>query len=430
LSSSLGYLIGVYTAEGGHGDDRGFRVKLTIGKHEHSFAERIRGAASELGLEFSEVQVDNYLDLKVSEEWFTRSIDAFVHGTVNKKSLNTELILNTPREFREAFLKGYVDGDGSKRKGKSGGWIAVSSSRRLRDDVATLASSVGVITSKGWRKYKDPRTGKTYRSHSIWTPYTGRRMKSGTEGVYQVPPRSRRMLKEEREMIDIEVEGGVFLIGDGLVTHNSVTDRPTKSHEHIFLLSKSPKYYYDADAVREAHQDKLGIERFKGKRGVNVEGHEAKNQGFCGGQGFVRTHNEYNPAGRNLRDVWTIATAPYSDAHFATFPTELPRRCIKAGTSEKGCCSKCGKPWERVVERVQSFQSTSAIAGRTIEEINASGKLVGKQKPQHKNLKGGPCVDVKTKGFKQSCSCKKAKPIPCTVQSLRCGIKLLSREQE
>jgi hypothetical protein len=49
--------------------------------------------------------------------------------------------------------------------------------------------------------------------------------------------------------------------------------------------------------------------------------------------------------------VWEIATQPYPEAHFATFPEALPERCIRAGTSERGCCPECGAPWERVVER-------------------------------------------------------------------------------
>src|SRR5258708_36651491 len=53
--------------------------------------------------------------------------------------------------------------------------------------------------------------------------------------------------------------------------------------------------------------------------------------------------------GRNARSVWTIATQPYPDAHFATFPEELPRRCILAGTSARGCCPECGAPWVREV---------------------------------------------------------------------------------
>ena len=74
----------------------------------------------------------------------------------------------------------------------------------------------------------------------------------------------------------------------------SVTDRPTKAHEYMFLLAKSRRYFYDADAVREPC----------------VDG---------------------NPRGRNKRDVWTVATRPYKDAHFAVFPEALIEPCILAG---------------------------------------------------------------------------------------------------
>ena len=61
----------------------------------------------------------------------------------------------------------------------------------------------------------------------------------------------------------------------------------------------------------------------------------------------------FNPAGRNKRTVWTVATQPFPEAHFATFPEKLIEPCIRAGTSERGYCGECGKPWMRVVEREQ-----------------------------------------------------------------------------
>lgn len=110
----------------------------------------------------------------------------------------------------------------------------------------------------------------------------------------------------------------------------SVTDRPTKSHEYVFLLTKSPHYYYDADAIREPHSS---------ERPLKV------------------------PTGRNRRSVWTIATQPFPDAHFATFPEELPRLCILAGTSPYAC-PHCGAPWRRVVERVSHSQPVEERYGR------------------------------------------------------------------
>lgn len=107
----------------------------------------------------------------------------------------------------------------------------------------------------------------------------------------------------------------------------SVTDRPTTSHEYVFLLTKNARYFYDAEAVREpaeyGRRDWNGGENFKGGRidkrhgGTSVTGGDAA-------------------AGRNLRSVWTIPTAPYPEAHFATFPPALVERCLKAGCPPGG----------------------------------------------------------------------------------------------
>jgi DNA modification methylase len=113
----------------------------------------------------------------------------------------------------------------------------------------------------------------------------------------------------------------------------SVTDRPTKSHEYLFLLTKSAKYFFDADAVREAQvvssQDEA--EKRAGRYGRGYDKWEDR-AGFRGNGGAP----SFNPAGRNIRSVWNIATRPYPGAHFAVFPPELPERCIKAGSPEHG----------------------------------------------------------------------------------------------
>ena len=135
----------------------------------------------------------------------------------------------------------------------------------------------------------------------------------------------------------------------------SVTDRPTSSHEHVFLLSKSERYFYDADAIREAESVPSwddGSRTFGGvnKHGANVA-HGERTTGRVATtrkRGVPPRHAEYETSdqsglddvgrggGRNARDVWTIATKPFSEAHFATFPPELPERCIKAGCPAGG----------------------------------------------------------------------------------------------
>jgi DNA modification methylase len=102
----------------------------------------------------------------------------------------------------------------------------------------------------------------------------------------------------------------------------SVTDRCTKAHEYIFLLTKKPRYYYDAEAVKEPANNWGSRNRINGKyhnEGTGIQPHSGLENG------------DFSETGRNRRSVWTVATQPYSGAHFATFPRELVRPCILAG---------------------------------------------------------------------------------------------------
>ena len=113
----------------------------------------------------------------------------------------------------------------------------------------------------------------------------------------------------------------------------SIKDRPTKSHEYIFLLTKSKKYYYDNEAIKEPVQDS-SIKR--SMYGWDCDRPSTKNASM-GGEGI---HTEKMGSrfvdlnGRNKRTVWKMNTKPYKEAHFATFPEELPETCIKAGTKK------------------------------------------------------------------------------------------------
>ena len=182
----------------------------------------------------------------------------------------------------------------------------------------------------------------------------------------------------------------------------SVTDRPTKAHEYLFLLTKSARYYYDADAIREANSDPYRSNFHPGKRKFSDE--MVINSGDKH-RGFGRTGkdlSEYIGAGRNKRTVWTIPTKPFPKAHFATFPPALIEPCILVGTSEKGCCVECGSPWERVVEKTKSFQSGSGKSGNPIagkQDLSAS------QTNSTPDVRMGPCVESKTIGWKPTCEC-------------------------
>jgi DNA modification methylase len=184
----------------------------------------------------------------------------------------------------------------------------------------------------------------------------------------------------------------------------SVTDRPTKAHEYIFLLSKSPRYFYDQEAVREKSADPYSWEEYQKQLGHSFGGSIETRFGIDKHDGG-RSH----PAGRNSRTVWEIATQPYAAAHFATFPEELPRRCIKAGTSEKGCCPKCGSPWERITEDLEPVQQHWSPGTQE--------KAVIAQGPHGKTsvINTGFITPKKSIGWQPTCSCGLTETVPCVV---------------
>ena len=197
----------------------------------------------------------------------------------------------------------------------------------------------------------------------------------------------------------------------------SVTDRCTKAHEYIFLLSKNARYYYDAEAIAEQSVT-LGLK----VGGIGKSWHDHKDDLIRGDRKTTPGSNGQHQAfanGRNRRSVWTCATKPYPEAHFATFPPDLIIPCILAGTSEHGCCSECGAPWERVIDKPKIPKEVYTQTGKP-ESISAIGnhKVGMGQKLQNFYNQNPP----KTIGWKPTCKCGREldyrlwpKPVPCTV---------------
>ena len=181
----------------------------------------------------------------------------------------------------------------------------------------------------------------------------------------------------------------------------SITDRPTSSHEHIFLLAKSRKYYYDAEAIREPAQNWGIRDRVNGKyhnEGSGLQPHRGLDK-------------DTNPAGRNKRDVWWIATQPFPASHFAVFPIELIRPCILAGSSERGCCPECGAPWERIIDK-KSVNLSNAAKAETV--IEGKGHVSSQVREGH-DVRNGPTSINKTVGWRLTCACNAGDPVPCTI---------------
>lgn len=210
----------------------------------------------------------------------------------------------------------------------------------------------------------------------------------------------------------------------------SVTDRCTKAHEYIFLLAKSEQYFYDAEAIKEPvngganargpgnkthkgttayengageHRTKAGLVAYAerqravgvGPKASSADSGTKYNESFSAAiVGLVST--------RNKRSVWEIATESFSEAHFATYPTKLVEPCIKAGTSEKGCCANCGAPWERIVEQVDTGRKQKMADGWDTGDgghgnVHRDGREAGET--------GKPVTESRTVGWRPTCHC-------------------------
>lgn len=229
----------------------------------------------------------------------------------------------------------------------------------------------------------------------------------------------------------------------------SVTDRCCKSHEYIFLFAKTRYYYFDPIAIQEPA---AGTAHSRGS-GVNP-----KCAGFADGSGSHKSIDHAKPGGiykeslpgrnggpgqdrrskkqrqnsiwseavtevvstRNKRSVWAVPTFAFPGAHFATFPPDLIKPCILAGTSARGCCAKCGKPYWRIIEIGEPDRAHQAACGgdRNGEYHGEATKdFVGAKAQDASATKARILAGMrakKTVDWKAGCTCG-AGVIPCTV---------------
>lgn len=243
-------------------------------------------------------------------------------------------------------------------------------------------------------------------------------------------------------------EDGWYLRSD-IVWHKanpmpqSVTDRPTSSYEHVYLLAKRARYFYDQAAVREPLASDSAARALRTSRyddpevrasvpyarprvtSGNLHRHAPEDVGRPADGTAVGRSVPWNNdgTGRNLRDVWTIPTKPYPGAHFATYPPALVEPCVQAGTSQKGVCAVCGAPLERVIERGESMWGERKASGapmragdhqggRTNAEatLGFDGKAVNQWKAEHPDRTVGW-----QRTCKPDCEGQALYPIPATV---------------
>ncbi len=201
-----------------------------------------------------------------------------------------------------------------------------------------------------------------------------------------------------------------------------VKDRCTKSHEYLFMFAKQEKYYYDNQAIKEPIGEAMLNMISKGSQGEHDESHYKHNKGSSKGN-TRQTPNRMMSSqetldsissGRNKRSVWTVSPKPYKGAHFAVFPPELIEPCILAGTSAKGCCSKCGLGWVREMQnsggpnteaRITEVMERTGLNRKAASSYSVSGSAWKKHKRENPDI---------MLGWKPTCECD-AEVVPAVV---------------
>lgn len=409
--SDIGWLVGMYLAAGSM-DTKSIRIASHQRETERferckSIAEAYGGTAT-----WRETSA-NGASITIYGPVLLGIIKAYISGDGAKTKRLRNCCWRRSNMFLRNLLEGYLQGDGHWEAGNRRWRIAFTRNCGLADDLRTLCARLDY--SIRLRAQYASCEGKSFPSFrgEIRMEHSGHHNEKADTEIIKIG------MSRARQFWDIAVEDDphLFALASGVLTHNSkkapmpesVTDRPTRSHEHVFLLAKSARYYYDAEAVRETStfnqvdwQEDGTPKRASHKRGD------------FGGKGALAGREPFRAITptRNMRDVWHLGPEPYPGAHFATFPTEVPRRAISAGTSEWGCCPICGAPWQRIIEK-----GLTAHDGKT-ESKYEKGSIANRLAllRQAARERGAEYVNsTRTVGWQQTCACPPADPIPCTV---------------
>ncbi len=416
--ADMGWIVGMYLAEGWQ-DKKAVYISShvkEIGRFERCrvIAESFHGSAN------WQPQVGSAAVIRMYGRILHAVLDTYIAGDSAKTKRLTNACWERSDVFLRALLEGYLEGDGHWDAGNRRWRLGFTRNYALEGNLRTLCARLGITLRlrEGFVSLK----GKRFPVHRgeirfDRSDHHANRRDGEIVGIGY---------SRGRKFWDIEVEDApnTFALASGVLTHNckkspmpeSVTDRPTSATELILLFSKRPTYFYDAEAVREPAE--------YGRRSA------FRSDRYTNGRSFENSGAEYETktvggsdpsAGRNLRnwwreddlsDAWVLGPESFPGAHFATFPTEIPRRAILAGSSAHGVCSRCLAPYRRVVERGRTFESGSGRSGNMPIGKNGS-RLQGGGATL--DIRRGPTSVVETLGWSPTCPHADAPIVPATV---------------
>jgi DNA modification methylase len=415
LDEDAAWFVGLYLAEGSRSEDT---IQIAGHAREAERWERICQVARKYGGSATITTVGNCQSIRVYSRVLNAILDEFLTGRTAKDKGLAPPVWRYSNKFLAALLGGYLAGDGHWDASNRRWRIGFTRNYNLERDLRTICARLGhrLILNFATVPY-DGREVPTFRGE-IRMERSGHGNQTDDAEVIAVRRARCRFVYD----LGVADEPHLFALASGILTHNSkpnpmpesVTDRPTKAHEYLFLLSKRPNYYWDADAVREAHADPVWTAAALQGRWVrsaqNKNAPERKDAATVA-EG-VPYAERINPAGRNRRSVWHIPTAPYPGAHFAVMPTKLVEPCILAGTSDKGHCPACGRPWVRRVERARFPRNGQVLPSQRDGGLTAEDGIERTGLSHFKYNQWLAQHPVRTVGWQSSCTCPPHEPVP------------------
>ena len=331
ISRDVAWFVGLYIAEGSRSKD-----KIQISGHvkETERWERCKRIAHEWGGTASQDFSGNGMNIRIYGKFLNTIIEQFVSGRTAKNKCLAPVCWRYSNEWLRSLLDGYLGGDGGWDTENKRWRLGFCRNYNLERDLRTLAArlSFRLVLNPGFSTFNG-RKFPAFHGEIRFEASGHHNCKSPQEIVEIRKARC-------REVYDIGVadDPHTYALASGILTHNSkpnpmpesVLDRCTKSHEYVFLLSKSARYYFNQDTISEPFES----DPPKKLRDVKTEDY-ASNGRLTPLGGIPRTG--YSERGtRNKRSVWNVATEPFPEAHFATYPTDLVRPCILAGCPSGG----------------------------------------------------------------------------------------------
>ena len=327
LDEDAAWFAGLYIAEGSrqHGC-----IQIAGHSKEIERWERCNHIAKKFG-GYATLTVDgNNQAIRIYGKVLNAILDELVSGTYASDKCFATVTWRYSNKFIASMLDGYLSGDGHWEAENNRWRLGFTRNYNLERDLRTACARLGyrLILNMSTVPYKG-KDVPTFRGELRKERSTHHNNKNANE-VMEIRKARCRYVYD----LGVADEPHLFALASGILTHNSkpnpmpesVKDRCTKSHEYIFLLSKSARYYYDHEAVKEDAAG--GRERFGGAK--------YGDKGLDKSRNDTARFDETIVSVRNKRDVWTVTTKPYKGAHYATFNPELIKPCILAGAPEGG----------------------------------------------------------------------------------------------